>query len=72
MLTKGTKWQGSMVNAPRSARASIPNIMSALCLCRGIQPPSMLIGNKKWNGVQGSAKRRGLGCVNSLPGSAWL
>ena len=22
--------------------------------------------------VQGSAKRRGLGCVNSLPGSAWL
>ena len=22
--------------------------------------------------VQGSAKRRGLGCVNSLPGFAWL
>ena len=22
--------------------------------------------------VQGSAKRRGLGCVDSLPGSAWL
>ena len=22
--------------------------------------------------LQGSAKRRGLGCVNSLPGSAWL
>ena len=22
--------------------------------------------------VQGSAKRRGIGCVNSLPGSAWL
>ena len=22
--------------------------------------------------IQGSAKRRGLGCVNSLPGSAWL
>ena len=22
--------------------------------------------------VQSSAKRRGLGCVNSLPGSAWL
>ena len=33
----------------------------------------------RWQGVvgvleniQGSAKRRGLGCVNSLPGSAWL
>ena len=24
------------------------------------------------NDVQGSAKGRGLGCVNSLPGSAWL
>ena len=22
--------------------------------------------------IQGSAKRRGIGCVNSLPGSAWL
>ena len=22
--------------------------------------------------IQGSAKRRGLGCINSLPGSAWL
>ena len=29
---------------------------------------------RRWNlgGVQGSTKRRGLGCVNSLPGSAWL
>ena len=28
-------------------------------------------GNGKIS-IQGSAKRRGLGCVNSLPGSAWL
>ena len=27
---------------------------------------------RKWFSIQGSAKRRGLGCVNSLPGSAWL
>ena len=24
-----------------------------------------------YEGIQGSAKRRGLGCINSLPGSAW-
>ena len=29
-------------------------------------------GEKEGERIQGSAKRRGLGCVNSLPGSAWL
>ena len=36
----------------------------------GVSLPLMVTAHQVH--VQGSAKRRGLGCVNSLPGSAWL